>query len=141
MLDTGIRKLGRRAVATDVRARLYALAGMRTGGGWHTVAPLLAAGLVALLLLMRMTWTQTPDGDPALHLRIIKDIAATRSLPSDLPFHPARVGEGGHVEAMFPYSYPPLYHVSDAIVYSIGGLRAEQAADRAPGRRSRTTGC
>lgn len=99
-----------------------ALASTRAKGAWRYAGAISASLLVGTLALLRINWTSTPDGDPALHLRLIKDIAATRALPADIPFHPARIGEGGTLDAMFPYSYPPLYHVTAAIVYTFAGL-------------------
>lgn len=119
MLNTGIRKRSRTTIVRPPGA----LAAARAALGWRYTGAISAALLVGALILLRINWTPTPDGDPALHLRLIKDIAATRSLPANLPFHPARIGEGGALEAMFPYSYPPLYHVTAAIVYSAAGLR------------------
>ncbi len=124
MLNTGTRRIGRRGRARLVPSPALAFASLRAKGNWRFAAPIAGAALVAVLMLVRTSWTPTPDGDPALHLRLIKDIAATHSLPTALPFHPARVGLGGEIEAMFPYSYPPLYHVTAAIGYAIGGLTA-----------------
>ncbi len=78
--------------------------------------------IAAVYVLLRANFTETPDGDPALHLRLIKDIAASGSIPTELPHTPARVEEGGEIVAMFPYAYPPLYHVLGAAAYTIAGL-------------------
>lgn len=84
---------------------------------------LLAVAFVAVAyVLLRANWTTTPDGDPALHLRLIKDIAETGTIPSELPYTPARVEEGGEIAAMFPDAYPPLYHALGALAYSAAGM-------------------
>lgn len=88
--------------------------------GW--ALPLAIACAAGAFVLLRASWTSTPDGDPALHLRLIQDIAATRSLPSELPNTPARIEAGGEITAMFPYSYPPLYHALGAVAYEAAGL-------------------
>lgn len=70
------------------------------------------------------TWgklTFAPESDPALHLALIRGIAEDGRLPTELPHFPAAIGEGGVVEAMFPYSYTPLYHVAGAALYSLWG--------------------
>ena len=59
---------------------------------------------------------------PALHLALIKQIATTHTLPSSLPHLAARVGEGGTIEAAFPYAYTPLYHLVGAVMYSMAGV-------------------
>jgi hypothetical protein len=84
--------------------------------------PWLAAAVVSVFFMVRMTWTSTPDGDPALHLKLIKDIASTHTLPTELPYLVARVGDDGGIEHMFPYSYTPLYHLVGAIMYSVAGV-------------------
>lgn len=94
---------------------------------WPLVLPprwwvLAIAALAALWVLLRSNWSGTPDGDPALHLRLIKDIFRSGQLPTDLPNFPARIAEGGTVEAMFPYAYTPLFHLTGAFAYAIGGL-------------------
>lgn len=123
MLNTGIRKRRRSSASRPLGVLAVMPAAIRAAVTWRYAGAVAAALLVGTLILLRINWTPTPDGDPALHLRLIKDIAATRSLPADLPFHPARITEGGALEAMFPYSYPPLYHVMAAVVYSAAGLR------------------
>jgi dolichyl-phosphate-mannose-protein mannosyltransferase len=85
--------------------------------------PLLAATLTAgIWTYVRMRTTWTADGDPALHLKLIKDIAETHRLPQQLPHFPARVAEGGGVELAFPYAYTPLYHALGAVFYAIAGV-------------------
>jgi hypothetical protein len=86
------------------------------------LAPFAVALAVAAWVLVRSNWTSTPDGDPALHLKLIQDIASTHHLPTVLPNFPARVGDGGQVQVMFPYVYTPLYHVIGALAYSLGGV-------------------
>jgi len=95
------------------------LAGVRISS---LVCSLAVATGVAIVVYWRAMATWSADGDPALHLRLIKDIAATWELPRHLPLYPARVADGGEIEAMFPYGYTPLYHLTGAAMYRLGGV-------------------
>lgn len=87
-------------------------------------APAIIVVLVAgIWTYARSATTWTADGDPALHLKLIQDIAATHRLPTVLPHFPARIAEGGQVQEMFPYGYTPLYHLAGALFYSAAGVR------------------
>ncbi len=80
----------------------------------------LSLGIGAAIFLRTLAvWA--PEGDSALHFKIMKDVAETGSQPDHLPHYAARVGEGGAIEAMFPYAYTPLFHGLGAAMYGIAG--------------------
>lgn len=83
--------------------------------------PLALATSVGALVFARARMIWAPEGDSALHYKLMLDIAHTHSLPSSLPHYPANILPGGVVESMFPYAYTPLFHVTGAIAYLIGG--------------------
>jgi hypothetical protein len=85
------------------------------------VWPYLVSAAVVGILLLRTNWSGTPDGDPALHLKLIKDVAATHSLPTELPYLVARVDDTGGL-SMFPYGYTPVYHLVGGMMYALAGL-------------------
>lgn len=86
------------------------------------IPSLVLVGTIATVVFVRAALTWNADGDPALHLRIIKDIASTHRLPTVLPNLPARISDAGEIEMMFPYAYTPLYHLIGALTYLLAGV-------------------
>ncbi len=98
------------------RARTRLALSVAVGRIWGLT---LAATVGALVLIRaRMIWA--PEGDSALHYKLIRDIAETHTLPSTLPHNVARIAPGGVIESMFPYAYTPLFHVTGAAAYLVG---------------------
>jgi hypothetical protein len=97
---------GQRSVATRSLVRL-----------WRVALPLFVG--TAFFAGGRLMFA--PESDPALHLALMHGIADDWSLPAHLPHLPAIIGQGGTVEAMFPYSYTPLYHLLGAGLYALFG--------------------
>ncbi len=117
-----LRKLlsGERGAAALVMERRAARVHVRLGAlalSW----PLWLAIGIGAAVVARTLAVWAPEGDSALHLKLMQDIAATGTLPSELPHYAARVGAGGDVEAMFPYAYTPLFHSLGAAMYRIAG--------------------
>ncbi len=83
---------------------------------------IIVVSTIGAWFFVRGTLAWNADGDEALHLALIKQIASTHRLPAVLPHLPARIAEGGAVEASFPYAYTPLYHATGAIMYTIAGV-------------------
>ena len=102
--------LERRSPRINVRLGALALA-------W----PLWLAFGIGSAVFARTIAVWAPEGDSALHLKLMQDIAATGTLPDHLPHYAARVGPGGEIEAMFPYAYTPLFHALGAAMFRIAG--------------------
>jgi hypothetical protein len=83
--------------------------------------PLWLSLAIGAAIFLRTMAVWAPEGDSALHFKLMKDIAATGRPPDHLPYYAARVGEGGEIEAMFPYAYTPLFHWIGAAMYLIAG--------------------
>jgi hypothetical protein len=82
---------------------------------WPVIAP-----AVLVFVWANVTWA--PEGDSALHLTLMRQIAETGSLPTDLPIV-AQIAPGGTVVDAFPYSYTPLFHLVGASLHSMLGER------------------
>lgn len=131
MLRTGEGDFARRTAAIpaappalgarhDVPARAAPTA--RVATRWSRLAPAAIALAIVGWFATRMNFSTTPDGDPALHLKLIQDVASTQRLPTELPNLAARIGPGGAIEAIFPYSYPPLFHGFGGLMYAAAGI-------------------
>src|SRR5438105_11373460 len=83
--------------------------------------PIALASMVGGVVFVRARMIWAPEGDSALHYKLITDLERTHRLPSSLPHYVARLGPGGIVESMFPYAYTPLFHIAGALAYAIGG--------------------
>lgn len=83
---------------------------------------LVFAGVTAYFVI-RTTLQVTVEGDGTLHLHIM-ELISKGQLPTTVPYFAAIVGQGGEVEAFFPYSYTPLYHFFGAAVFKVGGESA-----------------
>jgi hypothetical protein len=83
--------------------------------------PLWLAIAIGAAVSARTLAVWAPEGDSALHLKLMQDIAATGALPRELPHFAARVGRGGDIEAMFPYAYTPLFHTLGAVMHRMAG--------------------
>jgi hypothetical protein len=91
--------------------------GLTVARAWRLALPILIAA--ACFAAARAMFA--PESDPALHLALIHGIADEWALPAHLPHLPAIIGEGGTIDAMFPYSYTPLYHIAGALLYTLFG--------------------
>ncbi|MGB2694335.1 MAG: hypothetical protein WBD55_04010 [Dehalococcoidia bacterium] len=87
------------------------------------VAPTLAFSVVAAYFVIRTLLQVVPEGDATLHLYMMETIA-NGHLPRVIPHFAAIVSPGGEIEAYFPYSYTPLYHLVGAGFFKIGGESA-----------------
>lgn len=108
---------GAAVLAVNQRAPGIALKLSALAWSW----PVCLSMAIGAAVFARTLAVWAPEGDSALHLKLMQDIAATGSLPSHLPHYAARVGEGGEIEAMFPYAYTPLFHALGAAMYRIAG--------------------
>ena len=90
---------------------------------WRQLAvPGLAFLIAAIYFAIRTMIQVFPEGDSTLHLHLMETVASGK-LPKVVPYFAAIVGEGGQIEAYFPYSYTPLYHLFGGLVYKVGGER------------------
>jgi hypothetical protein len=107
----------------EIRALRFTLAAVRACFRALRFVPAVAVvSTIGAWFFVRGTLAWNADGDQALHLALIRQIASTHHLPASLPHLPARVAEGGTVEASFPYAYTPLYHATGALMYTILGV-------------------
>jgi hypothetical protein len=83
--------------------------------------PLALGTTIATVVFARARMIWAPEGDSALHYKLITDIARTHQLPTSLPHYAARLAPGGVIEETFPYSYTPLFHLTGALAYLVDG--------------------
>lgn len=111
---------GERGAAVLAMSRREPRVHVRLGAKAMSWPFLIALGIgAAIAARTLLVWA--PEGDSALHFKLMQDIATTGTIPNHLPHYAARVGEGGEIEAMFPYAYTPLFHALGAALYRVVG--------------------